>query len=189
MVARRTLAALAVVFVALLGAGCTETIAGSGSLAADATVPVGPTETGEPTSGPTSEPTASPTSESTGGGSGGSNEVCAALDKAQVEAAFGGSVTLDPELSGSCRIAASDGRSMILGVYDNLTLAQYKIGNYSNLSVGGHPGIKTKTIIYVSRSTSPTSPGMVAAYFAGLGDNGDPIAKNLLGQLLKKFSR
>jgi hypothetical protein len=79
---------------------------------------------------------------------------------------------------------------MIIAVFDYLKLSEYKKPDTTDLTVAGHPALKTSTtIIYVSRSTNPDSPGLVAAYFAGLHDGGETIATRILEQVVPKFPK
>jgi hypothetical protein len=56
--------------------------------------------------------------------------------------------------------------------------------------VGGHPALRTDSdIIYVARSQSPSDEGLLAAYFSGLGTNGERIATSMLELLLKKYAK
>jgi Protein of unknown function (DUF3558) len=188
MVARRVLAYLAALITAALVAGCAQSVAGQASFAGGA-APGGqsPSETASGSS------SASPTeTESSSGSSSGddTNEVCSALDKSEVERLLGASVTLKQSQSTGCQISGSNGKSLIVAVFDFLTLSEYKKGQFKNLNVGGHPAIRTESnIIYVARSDNPTSEGLLAAYFSGLGDAGDSIASALLTQLLKKYAK
>jgi hypothetical protein len=116
--------------------------------------------------------------------------VCQALDKSAVESAFGGSVSFGRSSSSGCQIEAEDGRSMIVAVFDYLKLTQYKKADTTDLTVAGHPALKTSTtIIYVSRSSDPDAAGLIAAYFAGLRDGGDAIATKVLEQVVPKFAK
>jgi hypothetical protein len=75
-------------------------------------------------------------------------------------------------------------------VFDYLKLSEYKKPDTTDLTVAGHPALKTSTtIIYVSRTTNPDSAGLVAAYFAGLRDGGDAIATKVLEQVVPKFAK
>jgi hypothetical protein len=193
MVARRALAALAVLVAALSVAGCAKTISGRGSLAEEA-APAGPTATESPSgsspeSGSSSRsPSESPADPSPAGGD--LNEVCRALDKDAVETTFGTSVTLKDSQQTGCQIAAENGDSMIVAVFEFLTLAEYKHGSFKNLTVGGHPALRTDSnIIYVARSRRPSDEGLLAAYFSGLGSNGERIATSMLELLLKKYAK
>ena len=84
----------------------------------------------------------------------------------------------------------SNGKSMIVAVFDYLTLTEYRKGHFKDIQVDGHPGVSTDSnIIYVARSTKSDEDGLLAAYFSGLADGGDSIATALLSQLLKRYSR
>jgi predicted small secreted protein len=189
MVARRALAALAVLLAAVSVAGCAKTISGRGSLAEDA-APAGPTATGSPSES-SAEPSGSPSeSPSDSSSSGDINEVCRALDQEAVRTAFGTSIRLKNSQQSGCQIMADNGDSMIVAVFDFLTLAEYKHGRFKNLTVGGHPALRTDAnIIYVSRSQIPSDEGLLAAYFSGLGSNGERIATSMLELLLKKYAK
>ena len=116
--------------------------------------------------------------------------MCQALDKAAVENAFGSSVSFGRSSSSGCQIEAADGRSMIVAVFDYLKLSQYKKSDTTDLTVAGHPAVRTPTtIIYVARSDNPDAAGLVAAYFAGLRDGGDAIATKILEQVVPKFPK
>jgi hypothetical protein len=209
MVARRTLALLVALITAAFVAGCAQTVTGHASFAdgagggsptsSDSTSPdstdsssgdstdSSPPETSDSTGSTGS--TDSSTDSSSGSGSSDNSDVCAALDKGEVERLLGGSVTLRDSQSTGCQITSSNGKSLIVAVFDFLTLAEYKKGSFSNLTVGGHPAIRTDSnIIYCARSTNPGDEGLLAAYYSGLGDNGQ-IASALLARLLKKYSR
>jgi hypothetical protein len=197
MVARRWVATLALLSVAFLGAGCAKEIGGNGS-PDQAVSGQGGGDDGLNGSG-TAAPSTAPAPVTPSGGSGGSggsgdsddgetSEVCAALDKSAVDKAFGSSVRLERSQSSGCRIVAADNRSMIVAVFDALTLTEYKRGKYTNVTISGHPGVRTSAdIMYVSRGTSPSSRGLLAAYYSGLGDTGTSIATVLMTQLVAKY--
>lgn len=190
MTARRILAGLALLLVVPAAAACAQVVPGSGTVAADAQIGGGPT--GSATPSPTDEPTsssssASPSPSASGGGT---SPVCQALDKAAVESAFGTSVTFSRSQSSGCRISADDGRSMIVAVFDYLKLNDYKRPGSTELMVAGYPAVRTSTtIIYVGRSKDPAAPGLLAAYFSGLRDGGDPLATKILEMLIPKFAK
>lgn len=198
MTARRILAGLALLLAACTTAACAQVVTGSGSAAPDlqgGTITVSPTDS-PPTdsNSPAPSPSAS-SSDDNGGGSGGNGSgspspVCLALDKSAIESAFGSSVSFGRSSSSGCQIEAEDGRSMIVAVFDYLKLSEYKKPDTTDLTVAGHPALKTSTtIIYVSRTTDPDSAGLVAAYFAGLRDGGDAIATKVLEQVVPKFAK
>jgi hypothetical protein len=190
MVGRRAVATLAVLLAAALVAGCGETITGRGTLAEDAVRPGGggPTSTESPSPG--DSPSASPSGSEPSAGGEGANEVCRALEKDAVEKAFDASVSLQDSQTTGCQITAENGNSMIVAVFDFLTLAEYKRGSFNELTVAGHPGVRTDSnIIYVSRSQNPSEAGLLAAYFSGLGADGERIATAVLELLLGKFSK
>lgn len=192
MTARRILAGLALLLAVPTGVACAQVVPGSGTLAADAQVAGGgptrssaPSPTGEPTS--SSSPSSSP---SASGSDGETSPVCQALDKAAVEAAFGTSVTFGRSQSSGCQLRADDGRSMIVAVFDYLQLSEYKKPDSTELTIGGHPAIRTSTtIIYVGRSKDPQAEGLLAAYFSGLRDGGEPIAIKVLELLIPKYAK
>jgi Protein of unknown function (DUF3558) len=186
MVARRAVAVLAMLLAAGSVAGCSKTISGRGTLAEDAVQPSGgPVSTQSSSESPSASPSASPPSGGTG-----TNEVCEALDKSTVEKAFGRSVSLTDSQQTGCQITADNGDSMIVAVFDFLTLAEYKRGSFKDLTVAGHPGLRTgANIIYVARSKKPSDEGLLAAYFSGLGSNGERIASAMLELLLKKYAK
>lgn len=198
MTARRILAGLALLLAACTTAACAQVVTGSGSAAPDlqgGTITASPTGSA-PTdsSSPASSPSAS-SSDDNGTGSGGNGSdspspVCQALDKSAIESAFGSSVSFGRSSSSGCQIEAEDGRSMIVAVFDYLKLSEYKKPDTTDLTVAGHPALKTPTtIIYVSRTTNSDSAGLVAAYFAGLRDGGDAIATKVLEQVVPKFAK
>ncbi|HVQ91690.1 MAG TPA: hypothetical protein VMU51_11695 [Mycobacteriales bacterium] len=193
MVARRVLAFLAALFAAALVAGCAKTVSGQGSFAeGQGGTTTSPTSSDDSPSESPSESSSESESPSESSSSGGddTNEVCSALDKSEVEKQLGSSVTLKQSQSTGCQITASNGKSLIVAVFDFLTLSEYKKGQFKNLQVGGHPAIKTDSnIIYVARSSDPAAEGLLAAYFSGLGTGGDSIASSLLAQLLKKYAK
>ena len=193
MTARRILAGLALLLVVPTVVACAQVVPGSGTIAADAQVGGGgPTGSATPT--PTDEPTSSsssPSSSPSGSDSGDdTSPVCQALDKAAVEAAFGTSVTFRRSQSSGCQLRADDGRSMIVAVFDYLKLSEYKKPGSTELAIGGYPAVRTSTtIIYVGRSKDPQAPGLLAAYFSGLRDGGDPLATKVLELLIPKYAR
>jgi len=189
MVARRVLAALAALLAAGVVAGCAKTVSGRGTLAEDAGQPTGrPTATSSPSKSPSGSPSASP--DASQSSDDGTNQVCKALDKAAVEKAFGGSVSFKDSQQTGCQVIADSGDSMIVAVFDYLTLAEYKHGSFKDVTVGGHPGLRTDSnIIYVARSQNPSDEGLLAAYFSGLGSNGVQIATAMLEQLLRKYAK
>lgn len=192
MTARRILAGLALLLAVPTGAACAQVVPGSGTLAADAQV-AGGGPTGSAAPSPTGEPTSSssPSSSPSASGSGGeTSPVCQALDKAAVEAALGTSVTLGRSQSSGCQLRADDGRSMIVAVFEYLQLSEYKKPGSTELTIGGHPAIRTSTtIIYVGRSKDPQAEGLLAAYFSGLRDGGEPIAVKVLELLIPKYAK
>jgi hypothetical protein len=198
MTARRILAGLALLLAACTSAACAQVVTGSGSAAPDlqgGTITASPTDSA-PTDSTSSTPSTSASSSDDNGGSGGSggsgdpSPVCQVLDKSAVESAFGSTVSFGRSSSSGCQIQAEDGRSMIVAVFDYLKLSEYKKPDTTDLTVAGHPALKTPTtIIYVSRTTNPDSAGLVAAYFAGLRDGGDAIATKILELVVPKFPK
>jgi hypothetical protein len=200
MRARRILAGFALLLAASTAAACAQVVEGTGTIAAD--VPAGgggvtgsstPSSTMMPSSSPSGDddddttPSSTPSSSS---GSGGTSPVCDAMDKQAVETAFGTSVTFGRSQSSGCQLRASDGRSMIVAVFDYLKLSEYKKADSTDLTVAGKPAIKTSTtIIYVARGSDPAAAGLIAAYFAGLRDGGDAIAIKVLEQVVPKFPK
>lgn len=198
MTARRVLAGLALVLAACTTAACAQVVSGTGSAAPDiqGQATASPSESPNPPGdSPSSSPGTSASSSDGGGddnGSGGddTSPVCQALDKSAVESAFGTSVSFGRSSSTGCQIEAADGRSMIVAVFDYLKLSEYKKPDTTDLTVAGHPAVKTPTtIIYVARSANPDAAGLVAAYFAGLRDGGDVIATKILEQVVPKFPK
>jgi hypothetical protein len=194
MTARRILAGLALLLAACTTAACAQVVTGSGSAAPDlqgGTITASPTDSAPTDSNsPAPSPSASSSDDSGGNGSDSPSPVCLALDKSAIESAFGSSVSFGRSSSSGCQIEAEDGRSMIVAVFDYLKLSEYKKPDTTDLTVAGHPALKTSTtIIYVSRTTNPDSAGLVAAYFAGLRDGGDAIATNVLEQVVPKFAK
>jgi len=190
MVGRRAVAILAVLLAAAFATGCGKTIAGRGTLAEDAVRPSGGGTTSTEPPSPGDSPSASPPGSESPSGGEDTNEVCRALDKDVVEKAFGASVSLADSQTTGCQITAENGNSMIVAVFDFLTLDEYKRGSFSELTVAGHPGVRTDSnIIYVGRSQNPSDEGLLAAYFSGLGADGERIATAVLELLLGKFSK
>ena len=193
MTARRILAGLALLLAAPTAAGCAQVVPGSGTIAADAQVGTGGEPTGSASPAPTDEPTSSSGSSPTPSGSASAGEtspVCQALDKGAVESAFGTSVTFSRSQSSGCQIRGDDGRSMIVAVFDYLKLTEYKRPGSTELTVGGYPAVRTSTtIIYVGRSKDPAAAGLLAAYFSGLRDGGEPVATKVLGLLIPKYKK
>jgi hypothetical protein len=194
MTARRILAGLALLLAACTTAACAQVVTGSGSAAPDlqgGTITASPTDSAPTDSNsPAPSPSASSSDDSGGNGSDSPSPVCLALDKSAIESAFGSSVSFGRSSSSGCQIEAEDGRSMIVAVFDYLKLSEYKKPDTTDLTVAGHPALKTSTtIIYVSRTTNPDSAGLVAAYFAGLRDGGDAIATKVLEQVVPKFAK
>jgi hypothetical protein len=195
MTARRILAGLTMLLAVPTAAACAQAVPGSGTIAADAQLGGAPTATS--TQSPTDEPTSSespampsPSGSGSGSGSGETSPVCQALDKAAVEAVFSSSVTFSRSQSSGCRIRADDGRSMIVAVFDYLRLSEYKRPGSTELTVGGYPAVRTSTtIIYVGRSKDAEAAGLLAAYFSGLREGGDPIATKVLEMLVPKYKR
>ena len=200
MTARRALAGLGLLLAACTTAACAEVVAGTGSAARDIQSQVTASPSGSPSSSDAPSTSSSPatsassSSDSGGGDNGGiSNDtspVCQALDKSAIETAFGSSVSFGRSSSSGCQIKAEDGRSMIVAVFDYLKLSEYKKPDTTDLTVAGHPAVKTPTtIIYVARSANPDAAGIVAAYFAGLRDGGDVIATKVLEEVVPKFPK
>ena len=199
MTARRVLAGLGLLLAACTTAACAQVVTGTGAAAPDVQGQVTASPSGSPTpsddSPSSSSPSASVSSSSDGGddnGGGGddTSPVCQALDKSAVESAFGSSVSFGRSSSSGCQIEAEDGRSMILAVFDYLKLSEYTKPDTTELTVAGHPAVKTPTtIIYVARGTNPDAAGIVAAYFAGLRDGGDAVATKILEQVVPKFPK
>jgi hypothetical protein len=199
MTARRLLAGLGLLLAACTTAACAQVVSGTGSAAPDIQGQVTASPSGSPTSSDdssSSSPSASASSSSdsggddNGGGGDDTSPVCQALDKSAVESAFGSSVSFGRSSSSGCKIEAEDGRSMIVAVFDYLKLSEYKKPDTTDLTVAGHPAVKTSTtIIYVARSSNPDAAGLVAAYYAGLRDGGDVIATKILEQVVPKFPK
>jgi hypothetical protein len=204
MTARRMLAGLGLLLAACTTAACAQVVSGTGSAAPGIQGQVTASPSGSPTSSddPSSSPSPSASSSSDSGGDdngsggndgGGGNDtsaVCQALDKSAVESAVGSSVSFGRSSSSGCQIEAEDGRSMIVAVFDYLKLSEYKKPDTTDLTVAGHPAVKTPTtIIYVARSTNPDAAGIVAAYYAGLRDGGDAVATKVLEQVVPKFPK
>src|SRR5215207_3354778 len=194
MRARRILAGFALLLAASTAAACAQVVEGSGTVAAD--VPAGSGGlSGSPTPSPSSSagdddegsrPSASPSPS----GSSGTSPVCDAMNKEAVEATFGTTVSFGRSQSSGCQLRASDGRSMIVAVFDYLQLSEYKKRDSTDLTVAGKPAVKTSTtIIYVSRTSDPDAAGLVAGYFAGLRDGGEPIAVKVLEQVVPRFAK
>ena len=187
MTARRILAGLGLLLAAYTTAACAQVVSGTGSAApgiqgqVTASPSGSPTPSDDPSSSSSPSPSASSSSDGGGDDNGGGGDdtspVCQALDKSAVESAFGSSVSFGRSSSSGCQIEAQDGRSMIVAVFDYLKLSEYKKPDTTDLTVAGHPAVKTPTtIIYVARSTNPDAAGIVAAYYAGLRDGGDAVA-------------
>ena len=198
MTARGVLAGLGLLLAACTTAACAQVVTGTGAAAPDVQGQVTASPSGSPTpsddspSSSSSSPSPSVSSSSAGGnGNGGdTSPVCQALDKSAVESAFGTSVSFGRSSSSGCQIEAEDGRSMIVAVFDYLKLSDYKKPDTTELTVAGHPAVKTPTtIIYVARGTDPDAAGIVAAYFAGLRDGGDAVATKILEQVVPKFPK
>ena len=198
MTARRLLAGLGLLLAACTTAACAQVVSGTGSAAPDIQGQLSASPSGSPTpsddsSSPSPSASASSSSDSGGddnGGGGDTSPICQALDKSAVESAFGSSVSFGRSSSSGCQIEAEDGRSMIVAVFDYLKLSEYKKPDTTDLTVAGHPAVKTSTtIIYVARGDDPDAPGLVAAYFAGLRDGGDVIATKILEQVVPKFPK
>jgi len=198
MTARGVLAGLGLLLAACTTAACAQVVTGTGAAAPDVQGQVTASPSGSPTpsddspSSSSSSPSPSVSSSAAGGnGNGGdTSPVCQALDKSAVESAFGTSVSFGRSSSSGCQIEAEDGRSMIVAVFDYLKLSDYKKPDTTELTVAGHPAVKTPTtIIYVARGTNPDAAGIVAAYFAGLRDGGDAIATKILEQVVPKFPK
>lgn len=199
MTARRVLAGSALLLAAFTTAACAQVVPGTGTVAAG--VQGGSQITGAPTASPSSTddsfPSSTPTSStpsssssSTSGGSDSPSPVCQALSKSTVEGLFGTTVSFGRSSSSGCQIQAQDGRSMIIAVFDYLKLSEYKKADTTDLTVAGHPAVKTATtIIYVSRGSTADTNGLVAAYFAGLRDGGDTIAAKVLEMVVPKFAK
>jgi hypothetical protein len=200
MTARRVLAGLGLLLAACTTAACAQVVTGTGAAAPDVQGQVtaspsgSPTPSGDSPSSASSSASVSSSSDDGGddNGDGGddTSPVCQALDKSAVESAFGSSVSFGRSSSSGCQIRAEDGRSMIVAVFDYLKLSEYKKPDTTELTVAGHPAVKTPTtIIYVARGTNPDAAGIVAAYFAGLRDGGDAVATKILEQVVPKFPK
>jgi hypothetical protein len=199
MTARRILAGCALLLAACTTAACAQVVTGTGTVAADVqgggSITSSPSPSASSTDDSSSDPSttaSSPTSSSSSssGGSGGTSAVCQALNKSTVEGLFGTTVSFGRSSSSGCQLQAEDGRSMIIAVFDYLKLSQYKKADTTDLTVAGHPGVKTSTtIIYVSRGSSADTNGLVAAYFAGLRDGGDKLAAKILEMVVPKFAK
>src|SRR5829696_6785007 len=197
MRARRILAGLALLLAASTAAACAQVVEGTGTVAAD--VPAGsgglsgsPMPSSSPTESPSDDDdeSSSPSASSSPSGSSETSPVCDAMDKKAVEAAFGTTVSFGRSQSSGCQLRASDGRSMIVAVFDYLKLSEYKKRDSTDLTVAGKPAVKTSTtIIYVSRTSDPDAAGLVAGYFAGLRDGGEPIAVKVLEQVVPRFAK
>jgi hypothetical protein len=198
MTARGVLAGLGLLLAACTTAACAQVVTGTGAAAPDVQGQVTASPSGSPTpsddspssSASTSVSSSSDGGDNNGGGGDDTSPVCQALDKSAVESAFGSSVSFGRSSSSGCQIEAEDGRSMIVAVFDYLKLSEYKKPDTTELTVAGHPAVKTPTtIIYVARGTNPDAAGIVAAYFAGLRDGGDAVATKILEQVVPKFPK
>jgi hypothetical protein len=194
MTARRILAGAALLLAACTTAACAQVVAGTGTVASDVQggkVTASPTGSAPTPTGSSSTPTSStPSPSSSGDDSGDPSPVCQAMNQSAVEGLFGTGVSFGRSSSSGCQIRADDGRSMIVAVFDYLKLTEYKKADTTDLTVAGHPAVKTSTtIIYVARSTDPSANGLVAAYFAGLRDGGDVIAAKVLELVVPKYSK
>ena len=180
--ARRLLPAFLLAAVLLgtaLLSGCTRDVGGSGAPAEDRSVlllPSGSAAASQPGAGSKSGPTAT--------------AVCAALDKAKLKKLFGSDVQLAQSQSSGCVITATDGRAMTVAVFDALRLTNYQQGQYTSLTVSSHPAIRTTSdILYVALTSSRDAPGLIAAYFSGMGTDGNADAATITAQLLEKFGK
>jgi hypothetical protein len=199
MTARRILAGFALLLAACTTAACAQVVTGTGTAASDVqgggSITSSPSASASSTDDSSSDPStsaSSPTSSSSSssGGSDDTSAVCQALNKSTVESLFGTTVSFGRSSSSGCQLQAEDGRSMIIAVFDYLKLSEYKKADTTDLTVAGHPGVKTSTtIIYVSRGSSADTNGLVAAYFAGLRDGGDKLAAKILEMVVPKFAK
>lgn len=199
MTARRILAGFALLLAACTTAACAQVVTGTGTVAADVqgggSITSSPSPSASSTDDSSSDPSttaSSPTgsSSSSSSGSGETSAVCQALNKSTVEGLFGTTVSFGRSSSSGCQLQAEDGRSMIIAVFDYLKLSEYKKADTTDLTVAGHPGVKTSTtIIYVSRGSSADTNGLIAAYFAGLRDGGDKLAAKILEMVVPKFAK
>jgi hypothetical protein len=198
MTARRILAGCALLLAACTTAACAQVVTGTGTVAADVqgggSIKSSPSASASSTDDSSSDPSTSASSpsssSSSSSGSDDTSAVCKALNKSTVESLFGTTVSFGRSSSSGCQLQAEDGRSMIIAVFDYLKLSEYKKADTTDLSVAGHPGVKTSTtIIYVSRGSSADTNGLVAAYFAGLRDGGDKLAAKILEMVVPKFAK
>jgi hypothetical protein len=199
MTARRILAGSALLLAACTTAACAQVVSGTGTVASDVqgggSITSSPSASASSTDDSSSDPSTSASSpssssSSSGGSSGDTSPVCQALNKSTVEDLFGTTVSFGRSSSSGCQLQAEDGRSMIIAVFDYLKLSEYKKAGTTDITVAGHPGVKTpSTIIYVSRGSSADTNGLVAAYFAGLRDSGDKIAPKILEMVVPKFAK
>lgn len=199
MTARRVLAGCALLLAACTTAACAQVVTGTGTVAADVqgggSITSSPSASASSTDDSSSDPSTSASSpssssSSSSGGSDDTSAVCKALNKSTVEGLFGTTVSFGRSSSSGCQLQAEDGRSMIIAVFDYLKLSEYKKADTTDLTVAGHPGVKTSTtIIYVSRGSSADTNGLVAAYFAGLRDGGDKLAAKILEMVVPKFAK
>jgi ABC-type phosphate transport system substrate-binding protein len=198
MTARRILAGSALLLAAFTTAACAQIIPGTGTVAAG--VQGGSQITDSPTASPSStddsyssstpDSSSSSSSSSPSSGSDDPSPVCQALSKSAVEGLFKTTVSFGRSSSSGCQIQAADGRSMIIAVFDYLKLSEYKKADTTDLTVAGHPAVKTSTtIIYVSRGSTADTDGLVAAYYASLRDGGDAIAAKVLEMVVPKFAK
>lgn len=195
MTARRTLAGFALLLAACTTAACAQVVTGTGTVAADVqgggSITSSSSASASSTDDSSSDPSTTASSpSSSSGGSDDTSAVCKALNKSTVESIFGTTVSFGRSSSSGCQLQAEDGRSMIIAVFDYLKLSEYKKADTTDLTVAGHPGVKTSTtIIYVSRGSSADTNGLVAAYFAGLRDGGDKLAAKILEMVVPKFAK
>ncbi|MFL6127871.1 MAG: DUF3558 family protein [Mycobacteriales bacterium] len=189
MTARRTLAGLALLLAVPAAAACARVVPGSGTLADDVQV-AGPTGSSAPSPSDGSGSSTLTPSPSASGSVARTSPVCEALDQDAVESAFGTSVTFGRSQGSGCQIRADDGRSMVVAVFDYLKLSEYRRPDSTELTVGGYPAVRTSaTILYVGRSKDPAAAGLLAAYFGGLRDGGEPIATRVLELLIPQYAR
>lgn len=200
MVLRRVLAAFAMACAATFVAACAQTVSGSGQIAAGVITP-GPNGSDSPSASGSDSPSDSPSESSSDSTSStdsspsstpsaGANEVCQAVDLQNAGKAFGASATKENTDTGSCRVVASDGRSITVAKYEYLQLSDYKKGPYKSVTIGGNPAV-VKTgddILYLARSKNPNGSGLLAAYYSGQS-NGEKVSTAILSQVLSRFRK
>lgn len=139
----------------LLGAIAIAAVA-CGGAAAPTPAPTGVTPTNAPTGAPTNPPAGTPTTAP--GSVAPTGNACALVTQAEVDAIFGGTVTIEEQEGGECNITPPDSFIPIViryGEDESIAVAKMIVENGEDLTIGGNPayyGELMGGILYIEKA-------------------------------------